>query len=90
MFSFFCAANMLLDNAPSQTPARPEKGEAGTHRTFLNSFPKADENPKSKNDVQSPVLSVVVQDCLTQKLAERVGFEPTVPFRARLISSQVR
>jgi site-specific recombinase XerC len=35
-------------------------------------------------------LPYFVRDCPTEELAERVGFEPTVPFRARLISSQVR
>jgi integrase len=35
-------------------------------------------------------LGKVVPDWTHGRLAERVGFEPTVPFRARLISSQVR
>ena len=35
-------------------------------------------------------LPSVVPGLPTGSMAERVGFEPTVPFRARLISSQVR
>ena len=41
-------------------------------------------------EADSPELAAAAPDCPNVRLAERVGFEPTVPSRARLISSQVR
>ena len=97
------ATSLSLFNELEKLPAPSPLASPSSPKASLKSVPACPEAGKAGQsgngstasklvpfEEHSPILAAAVPDYPNPKMAEGVGFEPTVPFRARLISSQVR